>query len=73
MFSGNLWVTWNKMKLDIHKMICPITINGRFLPNLPLVLSTMNPIKGSVTPSHRRIIMEKLDASTTAIPTKPVR
>ena len=71
--SGSRWVKWNITKLVMQRMMLPITMKGRFLPNLPLVLSTMKPTKGSVTPSHIRIIMEKLEATTMPTPTKPIR
>ena len=72
-FSGSLWVTWNRMKLEMQRIALPMIMKGRFLPNLPLVLSTRKPTKGSVTPSQIRIIMEKLDAVTMATPTKPIK
>ena len=40
----------------------PITINGRNLPNLPLVRSISAPIIGSVTASNRRIPVTMTEA-----------
>lgn len=46
---------------------------GAVLAETPLVLSTMYPTKGSVTPSQIRMTMEKLEATTMPTPTKPIR
>ena len=73
LLSGNKCVTLNIKKLFINSNTPPIVMHNLVLPTLLPNLSTKKPTIGSVIPSQRRMIVEKLDDKTTAIPTKPFK
>ena len=49
-------------------MMEPMTMKGRNLPNLPLVLSISAPMMGSVTASNSRIPVTITEAKVMAMP-----
>ena len=61
---------YSRIELMIMMML-PISMKGRNLPNLPLVLSINAPMMGSVTASNRRMIVTIVLAKTTARPRTP--
>ena len=71
MVSGTSCVQkYSRMELMIMMML-PMSMKGRNLPNLPLVLSIRAPMMGSVTASNRRMIVTMVLAKTSARPNTP--
>ena len=64
MLSGMRGVPMYKSSTLTAMMALPMTINGRNLPNLPLVRSIKAPMMGSVMASNTRIAVTMTDANT---------
>ena len=64
MVAGIMGVMPYKIRMLTAMMALPMAINGRNLPNLPLVRSINAPMMGSVMASHRRMAVTMTEANS---------